>query len=95
MNLDWIDRDTAPLIMSASSGLIATLALLFAVGSFWWLHARHGRLKSYAPEAFAGYMKPEEVTIRLPLAIANTGAAPPSSPTYGSTLSPAGTTSSP
>ncbi len=58
--------------------LVAGLALLFTVGSFWWLNARRGRIESYAPQSFAAtFMFHTRTTlIRLPLVLYNTGASP-------------------
>lgn len=51
--------------------LIAVLALLFTVASFWWLYARRGSLEVGQPGAYAFASK---VRLRLPLAFYNTGA---------------------
>jgi hypothetical protein len=55
---------------------IATLALLFTVGSFWWLQARQGKLRSYPPHSFAFYLVPTKVRLRFPLVLYNTGPKP-------------------
>jgi hypothetical protein len=54
------------------------MALAFAVGSFWWLNARQGRLKSFEPHSFAvGIQQPTLVVfLRFPLVLYNTGAKP-------------------
>lgn len=52
------------------------MALLFAVGSFWWLNARQGRLKCFEPHSFAATVTPSLGLLRLPLALYNTGAKP-------------------
>jgi hypothetical protein len=51
--------------------LVAVLALLFTVASFWWLYARRGSLEVGKPGAYAFASK---VRLRLPLAFYNTGA---------------------
>jgi hypothetical protein len=51
--------------------LIAVLALLFTIASFWWLYARRGSLEVGQPGAYAFARK---VRLRLPLAFYNTGA---------------------
>lgn len=57
--------------------LIAALgALLFAIVSFWFLHARRGRLQSFEPHTFAAYISREESFLRVPIVIYNTGAKP-------------------
>ncbi|SMC99159.1 hypothetical protein SAMN05661093_03646 [Kibdelosporangium aridum] len=56
--------------------VVAACALLFAVGSFWWLNARRGKLRSFEPYSFAAFNQPELVLLRIPLVLHNTGAAP-------------------
>lgn len=51
--------------------LVAVLALLFTVASFWWLYARRGSLEVGQPGAYAFASK---VRLRLPLAFYKTGA---------------------
>ena len=51
--------------------LVAVLALLFTVASFWWLYARRGLLEVGKPGAYAFA---SNVRLRLPLAFYNTGA---------------------
>lgn len=55
---------------------IATLALLFTVGSWWWLNARRGRLRSFAPHSFAYVGSDTALRLRLPLVLENTGPTP-------------------
>jgi hypothetical protein len=55
---------------------IASLALLFTVGSFWWLNARQGRLKSSEPQSFAACRTPDKLRLLFPLVIYNSGATP-------------------
>jgi hypothetical protein len=54
---------------------VATTALVFTVASFWWLNIRQGRLRSYAPQAFAAALR-DGLRIRLPLVLHATGAKP-------------------
>lgn len=54
-----------------SALLIAVLALLFTVASFWWLNARRGRVQVGRPGAYAFA---DKVRLRLPLVFYNTGA---------------------
>lgn len=61
--------------MSYAALAISLMALLFTVLSFWWLHARPGRLRSYEPTKWAAYVDRERSAIRLPLTLHNTGAA--------------------
>ena len=51
---------------------VAAFALVFAVGSFWWLHARRGHLEAVRPRSYA-FSK--LVRLRFPLAFFNAGAA--------------------
>lgn len=63
--------------INANSGTaVAALALLFTVGSWWWLHARRGRLKVADIHNFSGWVTSEELSVRLPLLFENTGARP-------------------
>ncbi|WP_406837323.1 hypothetical protein ACICHK_15205 [Streptomyces sp. AHU1] len=55
---------------------VAICALLFTVGSFWWLNARQGRLRSYEPHSFAAAANQQLTLLRLPLVVYNTGAKP-------------------
>ena len=54
--------------------IVAALALLFTVASFWWIQVRRGRLVSYEPQTFSGYIIGGGFRFRLPLTIYNTGA---------------------
>lgn len=54
--------------------IIATLALLFTVTSFWWLHARTGRVRASDVTAYAGYLKNGHLTVRIPVLLYNSGA---------------------
>ncbi|SRR6266487_6108771 len=55
---------------------IAFVALVFAVGSFWWLNARQGKLKSFEPHTFAACVTPNTLRLRFPSVLYNTGAKP-------------------
>lgn len=55
---------------------IATLALLFTVGSWWWLNGRRGRLRSFAPHSFAYVGSDTALRLRFPLVLENTGPTP-------------------
>lgn len=57
--------------MNVAALAIAVFALVFTVASFWWLHARKGKLEVARPHAYAFASK---VRLRLPLAFYNTGA---------------------
>lgn len=57
-----------------ASLVVAVLALLFAVGSFWWLNARSGRLTLATPRTFAYAGPPGTLRLRFPLSFYNTGA---------------------
>lgn len=50
---------------------VSLLALLFTVGSFWWIHARRGSLVVARPQSYAFA---DKVRLRLPLVFFNTGA---------------------
>ncbi|MCI0154999.1 hypothetical protein [Dermacoccus nishinomiyaensis] len=54
--------------------IIATLALLFTGTSFWWLHARTGRVRASDVTAYAGYLKNGHLTVRIPVLLYNSGA---------------------
>ncbi len=46
---------------------ISCLALIFTVGSFYWLQARKGRLKLYPVITFSGYWNKSRLVLRLPV----------------------------
>lgn len=52
------------------------LALVFTVASFWWLWLRSGRLTASAPRFFAAAANAQQVRIRFPLVLHNSGARP-------------------
>lgn len=54
--------------------LIAVLALLFTVASFWWVNARPGRLVGSIPTTFALFLDSTTAKFRIPVIIYNTGA---------------------
>lgn len=56
--------------------VVSICALLFTVGSFWWIQARRGRLRSFAPNAYGGLYGKDQTLINLPLVIHNMGPAP-------------------
>lgn len=56
--------------------LVALCALLFTVGSFYWLQARKGRLKLYPVMTFGGRVTEENFALRVPIIIYNSGARP-------------------
>jgi hypothetical protein len=59
-----------------AAAVVAACALLFTIASFWWLNARQGRLKSYAPHSFAAAATQTKTLIRIPLIFFNTGPKP-------------------
>ncbi|MFB9209564.1 hypothetical protein ACFFV7_50870 [Nonomuraea spiralis] len=59
-----------------TAGIIATCALFFTVGTFWWMNVRQGRLRSFAPHTFSAAINKERLQLRLPLVFYNTGAKP-------------------
>jgi hypothetical protein len=61
--------------MAYAALAISLMALLFTIGSFWWLHARPGRLRAYEPTTWAAYLGQDRSALRLPLVLHNTGAA--------------------
>jgi hypothetical protein len=74
-----------PIAMSVSNGedawitpsvAIAVLALLFAVGSFWWIQVRRGRLRCYTSHSYSGAFAPHKLVFVLPLVLHNPAPAP-------------------
>ncbi|MET4924420.1 hypothetical protein P3L51_19020 [Streptomyces sp. PSRA5] len=59
-----------------AAAVVAACALLFTIASFWWLNARQGLLKSYAPHSFAAAVTGSKTLIRIPLIFFNTGPKP-------------------
>lgn len=62
--------------MAEVSLVISSLALLFTVGSFYWLQARKGRLKLYPVTTFSGAAAEPSFFLRVPIVIYNSGAKP-------------------
>ena len=58
-------------VVTVAALAVSLMALLFTIASFWWLHARTGRLTATRPRAYAFA---NHVRLRLPLAFFNTGA---------------------
>ena len=56
--------------------VISTCALLFTVGSFWWLYVRPGRLRMTQVRVFAAVVGPDLARLRIPVTLYNTGARP-------------------
>ncbi len=65
---------TCDSLSTMAAFVIATLALIFTVGSFWWLHAREGHLVANRPAEFAMALTAQQSRLRIPLVIYNTGA---------------------
>lgn len=56
--------------------LLPFAALAFTLTSFWWIWLRRGRLRVSAPLAYASAIGAQQVRIRFPLVLHNTGATP-------------------
>jgi hypothetical protein len=54
----------------------AVLALLFTVGSFWWIQVRRGRLRCYTSHSYSGAFTPNKLVFVLPLVLHNPAPAP-------------------
>lgn len=66
----WTTSDTV-------STLIAALALLFTVGSFWWLNSRRGKLHLVGiPRSFAVSTANDKLHLNVPLSLYNSGPTP-------------------
>jgi hypothetical protein len=52
---------------------VAVAALLFTVGSFWWLYAREGSITATRPGAYA-FVGQGKLRLRFPFAFFNSGA---------------------
>jgi len=52
--------------MAIAAVVISILALLFTLGSFWWLNARRGSLEAATPQSYAFV---DGFRLRLPLAL--------------------------
>jgi hypothetical protein len=55
---------------------VSVLALVFTVGSFWWQNWRRGRLVVAEPRSYAAAAVGDQLILRLPFVMFNTGAAP-------------------
>jgi hypothetical protein len=60
-------RDWAPVT-------VAVCALLFTVGSFWWLYVRRGKLVVTAAQTYAAFLDEGRLILLFPLVFYNTGA---------------------
>jgi hypothetical protein len=58
------------------STTMACLALIFTLSSFWWLNARRGKVRSFAPSSFAASFSARRLVLIFPLVLLNDGAAP-------------------
>jgi hypothetical protein len=56
--------------------IISIVALLFTIGSFWWINARRGKLRSFEPLSFAAMIRTDNSVFRFPLVLYNNGAKP-------------------
>lgn len=63
-------------VVTLPSVIIAFMALIFTVASFWWLQARKGKLKLYPVTTFSGEATNHTFVLRVPIIIYNTGAIP-------------------
>lgn len=55
---------------------VAILALLFTVGSFWWIQVRRGHLRCYTTHVYSGAFGPGKIVLVLPLVLHNPAPAP-------------------
>src|SRR3954467_7179760 len=62
----WLTPSVAP----------AVSALLFTVGSFWWIQVRRGRLRCYTSHTYSGSYAPNKLVFVLPLVLHNPAPAP-------------------
>lgn len=57
--------------------VVGACALAFTILAFWWLNARQGKLRSYAPHSFAAAVQDTTLLLlRFPLVLFNAGAKP-------------------
>lgn len=55
--------------------VVSILALLFTVSAFWYMNLWPGRLRGYGPSTWAGYVSRDQLTLRIPVLVANSGAS--------------------
>jgi|SRR6476469_769286 len=55
---------------------IATFALLFTAGSFWWIQVRRGRLRCYTSHVYTGSFSSSKLVFVVPLVLHNPAPAP-------------------
>ena len=61
-------------MMQYAAALVASLALLFTVFSFWWLNARKGEVICYEPTTYLAHVQmAPDLALRLPLVFYNSG----------------------
>ena len=65
--------DATPIVVSS---IFSGLALMFTVGSFYWLQARKGRLRTAPVTTFSARLTNTSGGIRIPVTIYNSGARP-------------------
>ncbi|MFI5735801.1 hypothetical protein ACIA49_37160 [Kribbella sp. NPDC051587] len=56
--------------------VVAIFALLFTVGSFWWIQVRRGLLRAYTSHVYSGGFTPAKIVLVLPLVVHNPAPAP-------------------
>jgi hypothetical protein len=80
MNFEWVSDLLSPpwgFIKKEPGVVISLLALAFTVSSFWWINARRGKIKCFAPHTFAAYLGDKSTCLlRFPFVIYNNGATP-------------------
>jgi hypothetical protein len=55
---------------------VALLALLFTIGSFWWIQVRRGRLRCYTSHVYSGAFGADKLILVLPIVLHNPAPAP-------------------
>ena len=76
LHLPWIGNVEASTLIASLALIVSLTALAFTVGSFWWLQARSGKLRTWAPPSYAGAFTPENTIVSLPLPLYNPAPAP-------------------